>query len=89
MSFHSILSDLLQLDKPGNLGEEKALGKHFSGLGWKDDHPHHPEFPPLPPSLQVWLHPIFCSFPSSHPPYPLTLLDNTDPEEPSQSVLGA
>lgn len=67
MSFHSILSDL-QLEKPGNLGEEKALGKHSRGSGSKDDHPHHPEFPPLPQSLQVWLHPIFYSFPNSPPP---------------------
>lgn len=68
MSFHSILSDLLQLDKPGNLGEEKALGKHFSGLGWKDDHPHHPEFPPLPHPSQCGSTQFFVHSPAQLPP---------------------
>lgn len=74
MSFHSILSDL-QLEKPGNLGEEKALGKHSRGLGSKDDHPHHPEFPPLPPIPPSGAPPNFLFIPQSPPtPTPTLLL---------------
>lgn len=67
MFFHSTSSDLLWLEKLGNLREEKALSKQSKGLGSRDDHPLHPKCTPLFPSLQVWLHPIFYSSSCPHP----------------------
>ena len=85
MPFHSTSSDLLWLEKkPGNLGEEKTLGKQSRGLGSRDDRPHHPQIPstvPIPPSLT----PPSVLLIAPPPPQ----LDNTERQQPSQSLLVA
>jgi hypothetical protein len=60
---HAILSNLLQLEKPGTWGKrELFLGKHSRRLGSRDDHSHLPKFDQCSHPSETGSKPISCSF---------------------------